>query len=497
MNFSTIPFALVFLPLFLLAYLLIKPSFRFMVILTGSVLFVAAGQITALPWLLGLTFIGYILGRRIDGRLGSGKNASFLMWTGIGMYGGILLAVKWIVTYKMNSLGGFHLSTFVLPLGISYFTFQIISYLVDVSLGIIPAEKNILRLIFHVLFFPKLAAGPIMKYQQLSGQTASLDPSEKDVISGLVRVLTGEMKCIFIADRLSLFVHPAFNGLHADLEPSLAWLALIASVLQIYYDFSGYTDIGIGLGRMMGVKLPENFNYPFQSQSISEFWRRWHMTLMGWFREYVFFPLERRRFKFAGQQINLLVVFFITGLWHGPTLNYLFWGILQGLAMIIESISPCKQWLNAAWRPVRQLYFIFFFLISWVFFRSPNMTFAFEFIGRLAGKNAGLVPSDQSFQSTGHVVGWSLPLVMLLGMIFSLPVVNVLKTWLENSPGVHRLVLSLSRNSGIGMLTGTAFFIWKRKRWWLVPMALVFAAFGFLFSLTATWTASPFVYTLF
>jgi alginate O-acetyltransferase complex protein AlgI len=499
MNFSEIPFLFVFLPLFIIGYTFVKPSFRSALILLAGVLFVAAGRTAALFWLTGLTLAGYGLGLWIQARRTGGKIASPVLWGGIGLFAGILLAVKWTVTYPtcLFAFGGFRPGAFMLPLGISYFTFQIIAYLTDVSIGIIPAERNFLRLLNTVLFFPKVASGPIVKYQQLSGQLVCPDPSVKDAVTGGIRILTGEIKCVIIADQLGRFANPVFSRPRADLDPSFAWLALIASALQIYFDFSGYSDIAIGLGRTIGIRLPENFNYPFVSQSISELWRRWHMTLIGWFREYVFYPLERRRFRFGGQQINLLAVFLLTGLWHGPTLNYLTWGVLQGLAMVFESLSPGRRFLRAAWRPVRHLYFILVFLFSWVFFRSGNMTFAFEFLGRLAGSRTGLVVPDQTLRLPGPSAGWPLITVVLFGVIFSLPVLAAIEARLKNAPGSRRLQSSFRRSSIGAGLSIAAGFVWERKRWWLIPMAVVFAVFGIVFSLTMTSAASPFIYTQF
>src|SRR5690349_7412227 len=165
---------------------------------------------------------------------------------------------------------------------------------------------------------------------------------------------------------------------NSEHRPLFAWLALIAYTLQIYFDFSGYTDIALGLGKMIGITLPENFNYPYMAQGISDFWRRWHITLSTWFREYVFYPLERRKLRFAGQQINLVIVFLLTGLWHGPTLTFLVWGLLHGLAIAFESAGG-GRWMKTQWRPLRHLYAISVIMLGWVFFRSPNLNYAFEF----------------------------------------------------------------------------------------------------------------------
>jgi alginate O-acetyltransferase complex protein AlgI len=166
---------------------------------------------------------------------------------------------------------------------------------------------------------------------------------------------------------------------------------LAAYTLQIFFDFSGYTDMAIGLGQMIGLHLPENFNYPYLAQSISDFWRRWHITLTIWFREYVFYPLERRRFKWAGQQFNILIVFLLTGLWHGFKPTSIVWGLLHGIATALESTGFGRQ-LKKLWRPLRHLYTLLIIVIGWVFFRSDNLDFAFGFFQRLAGNTDGLVP---------------------------------------------------------------------------------------------------------
>ena len=463
-------------------------------ILIASVVYLVAGQWIALPWLLGLGLIGYSLGRLIDLRLASGQKASVWLWLGILLNLGILVAFKLFVTYQPASisLGGLRLDNFVLPLGLSYFTFQIIAYLVDVSQEVLPAERNFLRFITYVLFFPKLAAGPITKYQVFASQIDSLKPTEKDVVSGLGRIFTGELKRFFIANQLGIFVNSVFNRPHADIEPSLAWLALIACVLQIYFDFSGFTDIAIGLGKLIGIRLPENFNYPFISQSISEFWRRWHMTLIAWFREYVFYPLERRRLKFAGQQINLVIVFILTGLWHGPTLNFLAWGLLQGLAIAFESTSAGKWWLSKAWRPIRHIYTLLIILFSWILFRSASLPFAFELIGRLAGNRAGLVASAGSQAQPS--VGLSLLIFLLIALIFSMPVKNTILAWLEKSGIASQILSFASQNPGCRGLKSLASFFWERKRWWLISMTVVLVVFGSMILAFQTFHTSQFVY---
>jgi alginate O-acetyltransferase complex protein AlgI len=211
-----------------------------------------------------------------------------------------------------------------------------------------------------------------------------------------------------------------------SVQPLFAWLALIAYTLQIYYDFAGYTDIAIGLGSIVGITLPENFKYPYVAQSVAEFWRRWHITLSTWFREYVFYPLERHRLRMAGQQINLVLVFLLVGLWHGPTLNYLLWGALHGLAIALESVDAGK-WLKRLWRPLRHAYAMLLISWGWVFFRSSSPEFAAAFTSRLLGNQAGIRPLPFSQTTPFPFVEPFFITIALAALLFSLPLWQVWK----------------------------------------------------------------------
>jgi alginate O-acetyltransferase complex protein AlgI len=212
-----------------------------------------------------------------------------------------------------------------------------------------------------------------------------------------------------------------FNLSTANIEPKFAWLGLIAYAMQIFFDFSGYTDMAIGLGRMIGFHLPENFDFPYIAQSVSEFWRRWHVTLTTWFREYVFYPLERRRLKWAGQQINLLIVFLLTGLWHGFKPTFIVWGLLHGCALALESMG-FGRWLKQTWRPIRHIYTLAVILLGWIFFRSNDLQFSYLFLRRLAGDTSGLTLLPFSISTPMPFIEPSFILALAVGIIFSLPV---------------------------------------------------------------------------
>lgn len=426
MDLTSLTFLFIFFPVFLSLYLPTRPPIRLFLISAANVAFVVAGQYWALLPLLGISLIGYVIGRLIASNKGKPKVVSFWMWLGIGLNVGLLAIAKFAGAYGKDFLStrSVQLEAVVSLLGLSYITFQIISYIVDVAKGTVLVERDLIKFVAYILFFPKLVSGPITRYKQFREQISTLDPPIGDIAEGLRRVLIGVVKRILIANQLGVVANAVFDLPTPNVEPLIAWLALIAYSLQIYFDFSGYIDVALGLGRMIGITLPENFNYPYMAQSISEFWRRWHITLSTWFREYVFYPLERRKIRFAGQQINLIIVFLLTGLWHGPTLTFLVWGLLHGLAIAFESAGGAR-WMKTLWRPLRHLYTISIILLGWVFFRSPNMDYAFGFISRLLGNRSGISPLPFSQTSPLPFIEPSFLVTTVAALIFSAPVVSL------------------------------------------------------------------------
>jgi alginate O-acetyltransferase complex protein AlgI len=317
------------------------------------------------------------------------------------------------------------------PLGLSYVTFQSIAYLVDVWRGNTPAEKNILHLSAYLLFFPKLISGPLMRYKPFAEQFPQLSPSAEEVAGGFRRLLAGFIKRVLIANQLAVVANAVFNIPVANIQPLFAWLGLLAFTLQIFFDFAGYTDMAIGLGMMIGIRLPENFNFPYLAQSISDFWRRWHITLSSWFREYVFYPLERHRLKWAGQQINIIIVFLLTGLWHGFKPTFIVWGLLYGITIAIESLG-FGRWLKNVWRPLRHIYTLLIVLIGWVFFRSNNLRFALGFFQRLAGNSAGLTPLPFRQTTPLPFIEPTFILALTIGIICCLPLSSLWRKFRAN-----------------------------------------------------------------
>jgi alginate O-acetyltransferase complex protein AlgI len=283
---------------------------------------------------------------------------------------------------------------------------------------------------------------------------AELNPSAEDIAAGFRRLLAGFVKRALIANQLALMANAVFNLPTANVEPKFAWLALIAYTMQIFFDFSGYTDMALGLGMMIGVRLPKNFNFPYIAQSVSDFWRRWHITLSTWFREYVFYPLERRRFKWAGQKINILIVFFLTGLWHGFKPTFIVWGLLHGFALALESLG-FGRWLKQTWRPIRHIYTLIVIVVGWVFFRSNNLHFSYWFFRRLAGDTSGVTLLPFSVSTPMPFIEPSFVLALTAGIIFSLPISsmwNQVRTRLEKRHGSFYFLFQISEDAALVLL---------------------------------------------
>ena len=433
MDFTSTLFLFLFLPVFLLIYLVSAQRFRLPIILVASVIFLfAAGGTMALLWLGSILISGYLAGLAIASAKEKGSTSLRWLWIAIGLNAAILSFFKFSTAFGSNGFLWLHLPPnwitpivgLAVPIGLSYVTFQMISYLVDVRKGTAPVEKNFIAFSAYLLFFPKLTSGPITRYKPFATQMEKLNPSMDDIARGFRRLLAGFVKRALIANQLAPMANAVFNLPTANVEPKFAWLGLLAYTLQIYFDFSGYTDMAIGLAMMIGIRLPENFDFPYIAQSISEFWRRWHITLSTWFREYVFYPLERRRFRWAGQQTNILIVFLLTGLWHGFRPTFIVWGLLHGFAIAVESLG-FGRWLKQTWRPIRHLYTLIVIIVGWIFFRSADLQFSYWFFRRLAGDISGLTPLPFSISTPMPFVEPSFVLALAAGIFFSLPISSI------------------------------------------------------------------------
>lgn len=421
MDFIKPTFLFLFLPLLAIFYGLAERRFRPAVLLAASLIFVAWSQPIALAWLGGLLLMAHMLGCLI-----SLQRRLALLWLGIGASLLILCFFKYTTYFSLASLGvpttlARTADDLLMPLGISYVTFQVISYLVDVWKGQTPAERNLVHLGLYIFFFPKLVSGPLVRYRPFADQLTNLNPDQESLAAGIRRLLAGFAKRALIANTLGITVDAAFGMATPNYSTNTAWLVFFAYALQIYFDFSGYTDMALGLAQMAGIRLPENFNHPYLAESVGDFWRRWHISLSTWFREYVFFPLERRRLPVIGQPLNILIVFALTGLWHGFKPTFLIWGLIHGLALALESLFLAR-WLKKLWRPLRTIYALLIVLPAWVFFRAEYIDFAPAFFQRLAGAGPAVFP--QAFADTRPLpfIEPTFLLALAIGLLLCLPI---------------------------------------------------------------------------
>ena len=388
MLFSSIPFLYYFLPLVLAVYFLTPARFRNAVLLLASLIFYAWGEPKYVLLMLASILSGYGFGL-LQERYRGQKGAKLVCGLSVAVSLSFLLYFKYADFFLENfnaATGlGVPLLRIALPIGISFYTFQIISYTVDVYRGE-PAQKNLIHLAAYVAMFPQLIAGPIVRYSDIAQQLEHRSHSTALAAEGVRRFLIGLGKKILIANQLGELC----SVFRASDEKSVLfyWLYAVAFALHIYFDFSGYSDMAIGLGKVFGFHFLENFNYPYISASITEFWRRWHISLGTWFRDYVYIPLGGNRVGRARQLLNILVVWMLTGFWHGAAWNFVVWGLMFAVLLIMEKLWLLKPLSKC--RPLTHLYVVFFVVISFVIFNAENMGQALSDIGGLFG--AGGIP---------------------------------------------------------------------------------------------------------
>ena len=388
MLFSSIPFLYYFLPLVLAVYFLTPARFRNAVLLLASLIFYAWGEPKYVLLMLASILSGYGFGL-LQERYRGQKGAKLVCGLSVAVSLSFLLDFKYADFFLENfnaATGlGVPLLRIALPIGISFYTFQIISYTVDVYRGE-PAQKNLIHLAAYVSMFPQLIAGPIVRYSDIAQQLEHRSHSTALAAEGVRRFLIGLGKKILIANQLGELC----SVFRASDEKSVLfyWLYAVAFALHIYFDFSGYSDMAIGLGKVFGFHFLENFSYPYISASITEFWRRWHISLGTWFRDYVYIPLGGNRVGRARQLLNILVVWMLTGFWHGAAWNFVVWGLMFAVLLIMEKLWLLKPLSKC--RPLAHLYVVFFVVISFVIFNAENMGQALSDIGGLFG--AGGIP---------------------------------------------------------------------------------------------------------
>ena len=385
MLFSSMIFLWFFLPLVFCSYYLIDKRFKNILLLISSIIFYAWGGVSYSLIMLSSIIINYIFALLIDKAIEDNnlKNKKIYLALCVIINLSILGYFKYtnFIISIINSLSQnkiIELTNIVLPIGISFYTFQALSYVIDVYRGHNKAQKNIFNLALYISFFPQLIAGPIVKYHDIENQILNRNESLENIFYGIKRFIYGLSKKVILANMFALSCDEILKQPTDELGTALVWCASVLYTLQIYYDFSGYSDMAIGLGRMFGFNFLENFNYPYISKSIKEFWRRWHISLSTWFKEYLYIPLGGNRKRKLFTYINLLIVFFATGLWHGASYNFILWGLFHGFFLVIERIFLGKLLENNKLKFINHIYVIFVFVIGWVLFRADDLKHAFE-----------------------------------------------------------------------------------------------------------------------
>ncbi|MEN8189707.1 MAG: MBOAT family O-acyltransferase [Thermodesulfobacteriota bacterium] len=446
MVFSSIFFLYFFLPLTLLLYFLVGPRFRNYLLLGASLFFYAWGEMGYVLLMLFSITVNWLVGLGIGAARDRGSSGGRILAVGI-ILNLLPLAFFKYGNFLVDNLNGLLLQTQLgrielaevhLPIGISFFTFQAISYIVDIYRSEAQVQKNPAHLALYISLFPQLIAGPIVRYHDIAREIVQRRISAEDLRDGITRFVTGLAKKVLIANHLGALADHLFALPAAELNAGLAWLGIIAYTLQIYYDFSGYSDMAIGLGRMFGFHFLENFNYPYISASVSEFWRRWHISLSSWFRDYLYIPMGGNRVGAARNYFNLVAVFFLCGLWHGASWTFAAWGLYHGAFLVLER-SPAGRLIDRLPRALRHFYTLIAVMVGWVFFRSDTLTKALLYLRALFDFSGAPYLDAKLFSTLND----QFYLALGAAIFFAMPVVPFLKSRLNNQ---------LDRMEGPGLL---------------------------------------------
>jgi alginate O-acetyltransferase complex protein AlgI len=435
MVFSSGIFLFLFLPGVLLIHFLLPSRFRNLWLLMASLFFYAWGEVVYSLIMLASIAINYTFGMLISRQL-EHRNAKTLVRLAVGANLLLLIVFKYanFIAAQLNclltwlGLGSVELVEPIhLPIGISFYTFQAMSYVIDVYRGEVEVQRNPLKVGLYITLFPQLIAGPIVRYRDVAAQILSRSVRFADFAYGVRRFIIGLGKKVLIANTLAGPADKVFSCAPENMTPAVAWFGVACYAMQIYFDFSGYSDMAIGLGRMLGFRFLENFNYPYIARSMTEFWRRWHISLTTWFRDYLYVPLGGNRSGALRTYMNLLTVFLLCGLWHGASWNFALWGLFHGMFLIIERMK--RDWhIPVLLRPLAHVYVIFICLISWTFFRADTLANAFGLLCVMFG----IVHTALPIQTIALVVDHEIAIVFLAGIIISTPVITLAGSFLRD-----------------------------------------------------------------
>ncbi len=422
MLFSSMTFVFLFLPIVCLIYLLAKKELHNAILLAASILFYAWGEPRYLAIMILTILANYVGAIALDKHK---KYKKPILLATIAVDLSFLLYFKYFNFFidNINSIFAMDISFLevIMPIGISFYTFQAMSYLIDVYKGDAKVQKDIYKLALYISLFPQLVAGPIVKYRDVDEQIDHRTVTFDKVSYGVKRFIIGLAKKMLLANTLGAVADEIFGLPVAQASPQLAWVGAIFYSLQLFYDFSGYSDMAIGLGSIFGFKFLENFNYPYISKSITEFWRRWHISLSTWFKEYLYIPLGGNRKGNVRTYVNLFLVFLATGFWHGASWNFIFWGLWHGVFIIFEKMTGWhKESKSRIISGAQHIYTIFVFVIGWVMFRAENMSYATDYIKNMFG----LVKEHTAVNDVSYYLDNAEMLALIAGILCAMPVFN-------------------------------------------------------------------------
>ena len=434
MLFSSIPFLYYFLPSVLILYFLVPKKLKNTVLLISSLVFYGWGEPKYVIMMVASIIIGFVSGLLIEATNEKSKKKLILtinIIINLGFLGFFKYSNFFIENFNNVTGLSLKLLNVALPIGISFYTFQILSYAVDVYRGTVKAQKNLINLATYITMFPQLIAGPIVRYSDIVDSLTERKINFEKISTGLRRFIIGLSKKILLANALGELC-VTFKA-SDDKSLLFYWLYAVAFCLQVYFDFSGYSDMAIGLGKILGFEFMENFNFPFISKSIAEFWRRWHISLGSWFRDYVYIPLGGNRVKKSKWFFNILVVWFLTGFWHGAAWNFIIWGLYFVIFLVFEKTTVGKFITKT--HVLNRVYTLFFIVISFVIFDAVNMSEAFSYIKAMVGLvNIPLASNEFIYYFKEYTV------ILLLGLIGATPFVKKTATKLTEIKGVKVIV---------------------------------------------------------
>lgn len=396
MVFSSTIFLCVYLPLVLLGYYICPKKGKNLFLLIVSLIFYAWGEPKYVFLMIFSILVNYVFGLLMDKHRENKKRLKLMLVISVIIDLGLLSVFKYtdFIITNINSVfgAGFDLLNIALPIGISFYTFQAMSYTIDVYRDDVRVQRNLIDFGMYITMFPQLIAGPIVRYSDVQDQLAVRNVTTADFSEGIMRFVVGLGKKVLLANQMGA-VWTQIYALGGDISALMAWTGAAAYTFQIYFDFSGYSDMAIGLGRMFGFKFPENFRYPYESVSITDFWRRWHITLSTWFKEYLYIPLGGNRRGLARQALNLLIVWTLTGFWHGAGWNFVMWGLYYFAILFIEKLFLLKA-LDKLPRLFRHAYALLLIVIGWVIFASDDVSVMLPYLGSMFGANGALGGMD-------------------------------------------------------------------------------------------------------